>query len=87
MSAAPESRHPGMSVCGRPFGCKRFFEKQVRRFRCFRVSGLFVAAVHTPLARMEFADRVHHALARSWRSDVDWFSRPRLTDRCAIPLV
>jgi hypothetical protein len=32
-----------------------------------------------PPACMEFAGRVHSALARSRRPDVDWFSRPRLT--------
>jgi hypothetical protein len=37
----PESCRSLMSVCGRPFGCKKFFEELVRWFRCFRVSGLF----------------------------------------------
>ena len=46
--------------------------------RCFRVSGLFDAPFAQPLACMEFAGRVHSALARSKRSEVDWFSRPRL---------
>jgi hypothetical protein len=65
--SVPESRHPRTTVCGRPFGCKKFFEELVRRFRCFRVSGLFDAAVYTPLACMEFADRVQNAFARSRR--------------------
>jgi hypothetical protein len=76
-----------MSLCGRPFGCKRFFESRARRFRCFRVSGLIDAAFARPLACMEFADRVHAAIARSRRVGHFWFSRPRLVDRCAIRLV
>lgn len=36
-----------MSLCGRPFGCKRVSEGRARRFRCFRVSGLLSAAFIT----------------------------------------
>jgi hypothetical protein len=77
-----------MSVCGRPAGCKRVFrEALVRRYRCFRVSGLLMRLFTWPLACMEIADRAHTALARSRRLDISLVFPTPSSDRCAIPLV
>jgi hypothetical protein len=75
------------SVCGRPFGCKRFFEGWCAGSgasvcpACWcgpsHAAGLYGVRGPGPLRF-----RALEALG-----PFDWFSRPRLTDRCAIPLV
>jgi hypothetical protein len=76
------------AVCGRPFGCKMIFrEALVRRFRCFRVSGLLMRPFTRPLACMEIADRVHYGFPRSRRLDSSLVFPTPSSDRCAIPLV
>lgn len=56
-TGGPISRN---GVCGRPFGCKWFFDQLARSqvLSCVRPVD---AAVHTPLACMEIADRVQLA--------------------------
>jgi hypothetical protein len=76
-----------MSVCGRPIGCKRFFESPALRFRCFRVSGLFGAAVHE--AAGLYGDRGSGPCrfgALEALGHLPGFPDP-VSDRCAIPLV
>ena len=51
----------GPSVCGRPHGCKRYFDRLGAAVRCFRVSGLLMRPFSRPLACMEFAGQVHSA--------------------------
>jgi hypothetical protein len=58
----------------------------LRRFRCFRVSGLLMQPSSRLLACMEIADRVHTAFARSRRLDSSLVFPTPSSDRCAIPL-
>jgi hypothetical protein len=75
-------------VCGRPVGCKRFFEARWCAGSGASVCPAYLIRPFTwPLACMEIADRVHYAFARSRRLDVSLVFPTPSSDRCAIPLV
>ena len=68
------------SVCGRPQGCKKILERAERVVEVLPCVRPVDAAVHTPLARMEFEGQVQFAFPRLRRFGTCWFSWPRLVD-------
>jgi hypothetical protein len=59
----------------------------LRRFRCFRVSGLLMQPSSRLLACMEIAGLVHPEIARSRRSVISLVFPTPSADRCAYPSI